>query len=154
MALLRAVKRYKRKLEKKFTKQKGRKQFNFACDTRLAGMVRGLAHYLEVPTYPICEHLFEVGLLELTYVITNTDQKQALQRHLLRQHLLVPKLDPLDHQTSHRLRRIQVVMSLFETLEKARGTEMAGQIVASIIKEAADAELKEEGIGSPRIGKD
>jgi len=28
MALLRAVKRYKRKLEKKFTKQKGRKQFN------------------------------------------------------------------------------------------------------------------------------
>lgn len=51
-------------------------------------------------------------------------------------------LNLLDRQTSRRLQRIQIAMSLFETLARVKGTEKARNIVASIIKEVSAVEAE------------
>ena len=144
------LKKYKKKLQKLFNRPEQRAQFNVMCDKRLIELVRGLARDLEAPIFCITEHLLEIGVLEIAFLITDADQKQALQRHLVQNHLLVSKLDPLDHKTSHRLQRMQMAMSLFETLEKSKGTEAAREIITSIINETSSGEVKESN-WSPNI---
>jgi hypothetical protein len=89
MGLFRAVKRYKRKLEKRFAKQK-RTQLNFACDKRIVMGLRLLTRDLEVPMYPLCERLLQLGVAEVAKSIKDESLKEELCRHLIQKHLLVP----------------------------------------------------------------
>ena len=73
-------------------KRRVRKVFGFLCDPELALGVKLLAHQLEVPIYPLAEHLLQLGAGEVIREIEQPERKRKLQDHLLNGHLLVPAL--------------------------------------------------------------
>ncbi|MFC1917708.1 hypothetical protein ACFLXH_03545 [Chloroflexota bacterium] len=69
MALLREVKRNKKKLEKKFPRQTKRSQFNFTRDSGIMLAVKVLAQRFGIPVYVRSEHALRLGMSEVMTVI-------------------------------------------------------------------------------------
>jgi hypothetical protein len=74
-------------------KPKKRKVFGFLCDPNLARGVKTLARYLEVPIYPLAEHLIQLGAGLVVPALDDEEKKKELQEHLANEHLLVPSFD-------------------------------------------------------------
>ena len=84
------LKKYKKKLEKQFKREQlNRCQLNFTCDTSLIARLKLLATYLETPFYPLAEHALELGMDEIAVRIKDKALTEGLQRHILKEHLLV-----------------------------------------------------------------
>jgi len=116
-----------------FKKKKTNRQvFGFLCDRHLALRVKMLAGALEVPIYPLAEHLLQLGLAHiLDEVSSNPDNaemvKEELSEHLVREHLLVEKLANEDYEhlfiarheelTPQQQREVNAVINLVKRLE-------------------------------------
>lgn len=117
MNVIRKLKRYKKRVEKRFTHQISREQLNFACDERIILGIKMLAQDLEVPMYPLCEHLLQAGMAEASLVIRDEALKENLCRHLVKDHLLTPITNPESEITSSRAWRLDNAMRLLEYIE-------------------------------------
>ena len=133
------LKKYTKKLEKRYKKDEiGRAQLNFACDAGLIARLKLLARYLETPIYPLTEHLLELGMSDIAATIRDSALTELLQRHLLQEHLLVSKLNPLSMVVSQRAKRINNTFNLLELIEHEAGNpEAVEQIIAQMLKEAS-----------------
>ena len=80
--LLKGGRRYKRKLEKRFSQEIGRRQLNFACDERLILLLKLLAKELEVPIYTLAEHLLQLGGAEVAILMKDEALRNQLCHHL------------------------------------------------------------------------
>ena len=114
--------KYKKKLEKLFKREEiGRKQLNFACDINLIARLKLLASYLDIPLYPLAEHVLELGISEITVIVKDKALTESLQRHLLEDHLLVGRLNPADKHTSDRATRIENALNFLNLIESKSG---------------------------------
>ena len=100
MRPFRTLKRYKKRLEQRFTQQNGRTQLNFTCDNELVLGLKALAQHLEIPIYPLAEHILQLGMAEVLTSIGDKALRENLQRHLLQDHLLVKELKRYQHMDS------------------------------------------------------
>ncbi len=121
MGLLGSVKRYRRRLAKRYTKEINRRQLNIATDRAIATIIRFMAHELEAPIYVLCEHTLQLGLSEVAILIRDEAQKEKLFRHLVKHHLLVSSLEPEHKTLSRRVLRLQNAIK-FMTLLETRGS--------------------------------
>lgn len=128
---MRFLRRYKKRLERKFSPQIGRRGFNFQCDVGLRVLLEVMARRLECPIYVLAEHLLEVGLLEVVALLEDEALMERLQRHLVRHHLLVTDLGDAPPHVSKRARRIESALRLLGIYER-RGVPIER------IKEALD----------------
>ena len=136
MQLFRAVRRYKKRLEKQFTRQIGRKQFNFACDQVIFLQLEALARKLEVPIYPLAEHLLQIGLESCLVEARDDTRRELLQRHLVHDHLLVEGLNPVSERTSQQAYRIQAALKLVRLAElKGKSPEGIEGIIDRLLGE-------------------
>jgi len=134
MQLFRGVKRYKKRLEKQFTRQIGRKQFNFACDQGIVLQLEALARKLEVPKYPLAEHLLQIGLESCLVESRDDTLRELLQRHLVHDHLLVEGLNPVSERTSQQAHRIQAALNLVRLAElKGKNPEEIEGIIDGLL---------------------
>jgi hypothetical protein len=95
-----------------------------------------LARDLEVPVYPFCEHLLQLGLSEVIIIMENESLKEGLCRHLVQSHLLVPatQLEP----PSKGALRARSVINLRLMLESLAGSpEALTELIKRMIQEAA-----------------
>jgi hypothetical protein len=131
-------KKYKKKLEKLFKREDiGRKQLNFACDVRLITQLKLLATYLETPFYPLAEHILQLGMSEVAVTLSDSTLTENLQRHLLKEHLLVAQLNPVDSHVSERAGRIDNALKFLKLVEhKAGNVEAVEQIIDRFLREA------------------
>ena len=84
--------KYRHRIEKKYLKSISRKQFNLTIDEEVIRGVKLLAVILEVPRYVITEHLLQVGSYYILKAIKDEDDKERLQEHLVKTHLLGQEL--------------------------------------------------------------
>ncbi|MFC2019305.1 hypothetical protein ACFLU4_05035 [Chloroflexota bacterium] len=135
MGLAKAIKRYKKKLEKRFSKQVARVQCNFVCDSRIAQRLRGLARRLEVPIYVLAEHILQLGLQEVLAIMDDEALHERLCRHLVQDHLLCPATKPETEPVSRRAQRIGSTLMLLKLLEVRTSPEEQQQIIQGLIGE-------------------
>ena len=89
MGFLDSIKaKYHHRVEKKYLRLTKRMQFNLTIDENIIETVKLLAIVLEVPRYVITEHLLEVGAYFVLKAIKDNDNRQKLQEHLVKAHLL------------------------------------------------------------------
>jgi|WetSurMetagenome_2_1015567.scaffolds.fasta_scaffold184786_2 hypothetical protein len=134
MKLFRTVKRYKRKLEKRFSHKK-RTQLNFACDEKIVTGIKMLAKELEVPMYPLLEHLLQLGASEVLEITKNDHLKEELCRHLVQEHLLVPVTD-IEPPSANAIKARKAVDFLDAVEELAGDPKALAEIMAKMMKEA------------------
>jgi hypothetical protein len=134
MRLFRTVKRYKRKLEKRFSHQK-RTQLNFACDEKIVTGIKMLAKELEVPMYPLLEHLLQLGASEVLEINKNDHLKEELCRHLVQDHLLVPETE-LEPPSENAIRVQRSVVFLDTVADLAGDPKALAEIMVKMMKEA------------------
>ena len=129
--------KYRKKLEKRYKKDNiNRAQLNFTCDVGLIARLKLLATYLETPFYPLAEHVLELGISEIAVKIQDSALTELLQRHILKEHLLVAHLDSVDRHVSERARRIDNALKFLKLIEhKAGNPEAVEQIISRILKE-------------------
>ena len=84
--------KYHHAIEKKYIKSINRRQFNITIAEEVIQGVRLLAAILEVPRYVIVEHLLQVGSYYILKAIKDEDDKERLQEHLVKTHLLGQEL--------------------------------------------------------------
>ena len=132
------IRKYKKKLEKRFKKGEiNRVQLNFACDVGLTARLKLLATFLDTPLYPLAEHVLELGMSEVAMSLSDASLTEILQRHLLKEHLLVGQLNPLDRHVSDRAKRIDSALNFLRLVEaKAGSAEAVEQIIDRMLKEA------------------
>ena len=135
MELLKAVKRYRKKLEKKLSRQIRRQQFNFQCDKRLVDTLRGLAMHLEIPVYPLTEHVLQIGILEIITVIQDDTLKERLCRHLLKGHLLVHSIQPESELVTDRVLRLRNTRDFLRLMELKKNPEEQREIISQLWEE-------------------
>ena len=135
---MRIFKKYRRKLEKRFKKDEiKRAQLNFTCDVSLVARLKLLAMYLHSPFYPLAEHALELGISEIRVKIQDGALTEALQRHLLKEHLSVKDLSRVERHISDQARRIGNALKLLDFIEfKAGSPQAVGQIIDKLIHEA------------------
>ncbi len=130
--------KYKKKLEKRFKKGEiNRAQLNVACDVGIIARLKLLATFLDTPLYPLAEHVLELGMSEVAVSLSDASLTEIMQRHLLKEHLLVGQLNPLDRHVSDRAKRIDSAMNFLRLVEAQAGSvEAIKEIIARILKEA------------------
>lgn len=122
---------------KKFTKEIGRQQFNVVLDRRVILALKSIASDLQIPLYPLCEHLLQLGLSEVLTIVEDEAQKEILQRHLLEDHLLVKELQPMNEPISKRALRIKNALRWLSLIEaKCGSVEEVKRIIDKVIYEA------------------
>ena len=138
MNLSKKVRGYKKRLVKKFTRQSiKREQFNTRIDNKLIILIELISKDMETPYYVICEHALEIGLNEILSIIQDPDLKVQLQRHLIKSHLLVEKLKPMDYPVSQRLARIQNALKFLDLIETKSGSvEAVAELIRRLAAEA------------------
>ena len=136
MELFGALRRYKRRLEKKFAKKIARKQLNFACDERIILGLKMMASSLEVPIYPIAEHLLQLGAAEVLISMKDEALRERLCRHLVEDHLLTPITKPESEPTLQRALRLEDVVRLLELLETKSSPEAVRETIVKLMEEA------------------
>jgi hypothetical protein len=133
----RVCRKYTKKFKSKFIQREiGRKQFNVLCDQRLIQALKFTARYLEVPVYVITEHAIQLGLHEIHLEKHEPAYKENLQRHLVRHHLLVDNLDPIDERLGNRVRRLKNAIKLLKFLELESDPKKQSAIIERLIEEA------------------
>ena len=132
------LRKYIKKLEKRHKKESiDRRQLNFTCDVNLITGLKLLAKYLDIPFYPLAEHVLELGISEISVKVQDSALTELLQRHLVKEHLLVRQLNPLDSHVSDRARRIDSALRFLRLIEhKAGSVEAAKQIIDRMLKGA------------------
>jgi len=138
MKLPGAVKRYRRRLSKRFTKEIHRKQFNFYCDRDLIAIVRYMADKLEIPVYPLMEHIVQLGVHEIIVLEGDEASRDQLCRHLVRDHLLTPVTKPMSEPISRRLLQLRNAMDFLRLLESRNGPEEQKEIIRELVKKVRD----------------
>jgi uncharacterized membrane-anchored protein YjiN (DUF445 family) len=89
MSFLRRLKApYSPKIERKYTNRVKRRQFNVTITKEIIEAVRLMASALEVPTYVVTEHLLQVGAYAVLKAIKDNENRQKLQEHLVKRHLI------------------------------------------------------------------
>lgn len=136
MGLIHAVKRYKTKLEKRFSRKITRRQVNFACDQSIILGVKLMAKSLEVPVYVICEHLLQAGAEEIAVIIQDEALKEQLCRHLVRDHLLVPAVNPGSEPVSRRRIRLRNALQIVDIMDTVTTAEKRARIILRLWQEA------------------
>ena len=136
MELFGALRRYKRRLEKKFTKQIRRGQFNFACDERIILGLKMMAQCLEAPVYVVAEHTLQLGASELMVIVEDEALRERLCRHLVEDHLLTPVTKPESEPTSQRALKLENAMGLLELLETRSSLEEQKKIILRLMEKA------------------
>ena len=148
---MRFLPKYQKKLERRFRLRVERKGFNFPCDIGLSNKVRLAAAALECPIYPLMEEIIERGLSEIAEILRDVALKEQPQRHLVRDHLLVDRLDQEAETVSRRAIRLSNAMRFLELYEY-------GGLTPEDIKRALDmveAETREGRLeGSPDKERD
>jgi len=134
MGLLKTVKRYKKRVSRRFSKEIKRQQFNFCCDWSITVTLKAFAHKLEVPVYFVTEHCLQLGLLEVIDLMQDEALKDQLCRHLVRDHLLTPVTKPQSEPISRRLIRLRNVMNLLSHLEIVKSPEEQAGIILGLFK--------------------
>ncbi|MFC2018686.1 hypothetical protein ACFLU4_01850 [Chloroflexota bacterium] len=135
MSLIRVIRRYKKKLEKKFGKQIPRAQFNITCDCKIILALKKIAQCLEVPVYVITEHALQLGLREVDAIMDDEALSERLCRHLVEGHLLCPAIKPESESISRRALRIRNTLYLLRLMESRKSPEEQQQIIQSLIGE-------------------
>ena len=134
MGLVRIIKRYKRKLERKFTKQIKRVQFNFACDKGIILVAKVLANRLEAPVYVVSEHALQLGLGEIAILAEDPALRERLCQHLVQGHLLVSVTRPEPETLTKWALRIQNALKFLQLAElKAGSPEAVREIMKQIL---------------------
>ena len=135
--VMRICRKYKRKFRSKFVRKEiARRQFNIICDERLIEALKFSARYLEVPVYVITEHAIQLGLHEIHLEKHDAAYKENLQRHLIKHHLLVDNLDPIDERLGNRVRRLKNAIKLLKFLELESDPKKQSAIIERLIEEA------------------
>ena len=130
--------KYAKKFKNRFVpKAISRRQLNVSCDERLILALRVVAKRLESPLYCVAEHALQLGLSEMLYLSGDEAYKQALERHLLRHHLLVKDLDPLDEKLSRRVIRLRNAVKFLTFFEAKTNPKEQREILSRFIKELA-----------------
>lgn len=130
------IRRYVKRLERKFSRKSRRKGFNFQCDVYLASRVRAIARHLEVPIYPLMEEIIECGLSEIVEIMQDSALREGLENHLIAGHLLVKHLDPESETVSRQATRLQAALRLL------RFCDMRGVTVDDLVEALRAAEIK------------
>lgn len=121
---MKILSRYRKALEKKFSRKPIlRKEFNFPCDVALSNKVRLLAKYLKCPIYILMEEVTERGLSDIGEIIKDQTLTKQLQRHLLKDHLLVDHINPESQTDSQHAKRLRATMQLLKIVE-VRGLQV------------------------------
>ncbi len=133
----RVYRKYAKKLRSRFVRKEiARRQFNIICDERLIQALKFTARYLEVPVYVITEHAMQLGLREIHLERHEPAYKENLQRHLIKHHLLVDNLDPIDERLGNRVRRLKNAIKLLKFLELESDPKKQSAIIERLIEEA------------------
>jgi len=69
-----------------------RKQYNLTMSEEIISNIKLIAAILEVPQYVVCEHVLQMGMYQLSYVLNNPEKRQKLIDHLIQVHLLGDEL--------------------------------------------------------------
>jgi len=80
--------KYQYIVERKYIKTIRRKQFNLTMAEEIILGVKLIAVVLKVPMYVACEHILQVGSYHLLEALNDPEQRQKLQEHLIKVHLL------------------------------------------------------------------
>lgn len=135
--VMRICRKYTKKLRSRFVRRKiTRKQFNIICDERLIQALKFSAKDLEVPVYIIAEHAIQLGLHEIHLEKHDEAYKENLKRHLIKHHLLVDNVDPIDERLGNRVRRLKNAIKLLKFLELESDPKKQTAIIERLIKEA------------------
>ncbi len=132
MGIWGAVKRYRRRLAKRFTRDISRRQLNIATDRAIVAIIRLMAHKLEIPLYVLCEHTLQLGLSEIAILTKDESQKERLCRHLVKDHLLVSSLEPEHKTASRRALKLKNAMEFMTLLETRRSPENIRRILMDL----------------------
>lgn len=135
MGLFGALKHYKKKLEKRFSRQITRKQLNFACDERIILGLKMLAWSLEAPIYVVAEHVLQLGASELMVIVEDEALRERLCRHLVEGHLLTAVTKPESEPTSQRALRLENAMGLLQLLETRSSLGEQEKIILRLMEE-------------------
>ena len=73
-------------------KRKNRRVFGFMCDEGLANGVKLTAKALGVPIFTLSEHALQIGMVQITPLLGDEEQRERLEHHLLVDHSLPPNL--------------------------------------------------------------
>ena len=145
MGLIRVVKRYKRRLAKRFSREIRRRQLNIATDRALVTFIRLMAHQLEVPIYVLCEHSLQLGIAEVYTMTQDKALKDELCRHLVQDHLLTPVTKPESEPISRRALRLRNAMDFLRMLDDQKTPEAQRAVILRFAAEMAnDQEPKKE----------
>jgi len=142
MGLVRAVKRYTRRLAKRFIKEIKRKQLNIATDQSLVATLKIVARELEIPIYVLCEHCLQLGIAEVYEKTQDEALKDQLCRHLVRDHLLTPVIKPQSEPISRRLVRLKNAMSFLRLVEIRATPEEQKEILKELMRKASEVDKK------------
>ncbi|MFC1982969.1 hypothetical protein ACFLV5_04235 [Chloroflexota bacterium] len=134
MSLIKTFKRYKKRIEKRFSRHIERQQFNFYCDPDVITMLKDFSYILEIPIYVFTEHCLQTGLSEMIELIKDEALRDDLCRHLVQDHLLTPVTKPQSEPVSRRLRRLRNVRNLLNILEINKTPDEQMQIILELIK--------------------
>ncbi len=135
--VIRICRKYSKKFKSRFVRKEiARKQFNIICDERLIHALKFSARYLEVPVYVITEHAIQLGLHEIHLEKHEPAYKENLQRHLVKHHLLVDNLDPINERLGNRVRRLKNAIKLLKFLELESDPKKQSAIIERLIEEA------------------
>ena len=133
----RVCRKYTKKFKSKFIQREiGRKQFNVLCDQRLIQALKFSAKDLEVPVYVVTEHAIQLGLHEIHLEKHDPAYKENLQHHLIKHHLLVDNLDPIDEHLGKRVWRLKNAIKLLKFLELESDPKKQSTIIERLIEEA------------------
>jgi len=86
-------KKYHKEIEQREEELRNRKQLNVIVDERLIDEVKRLAAWFETPRYVIVEHALDVACFYLTRTLKNPSKREAVRRHLIKDHLLDSGMD-------------------------------------------------------------
>ena len=136
MEVLGFLRPYRKKIERKFHRERKRRQLNFMCDHVLCNLLQEMAKSLECPIYVIAEHVLEMGTGDVLILLQDMALKEELQRHLVEDHLLVEGLKPPGRHVSRRLQQIQNVLRIVSLIEQGVPGERVAEALDRLRKDA------------------
>ena len=104
------------------------------CDNKLVLGLKALAQHLEIPIYPLAEHILQMGMAEVITGIEDEAFIEDLQRHLLQDHLLVKELKPSSELISRRALRLQNSVRFLELIETRSSPEAQREVIEKLMK--------------------
>jgi hypothetical protein len=131
----------KKHIAKKYSKQICRTQFNFACENNQITAIKLLAKELEVPVYPLVEHLIQIGAQEVKLYLQHEALKETLQRHLLKNHLGVYELNPVTEPVSQRMQQLQKALDILEVLGEMANPKEVSNVLLQAYRQAVEKSL-------------